>query len=187
MTPDEIRAAAIAMNRALQEQASPKAIAVLLTRLFVHYKAQDLSDQESEWLWEDLVDDLAGYPVPVIAAACTEWRRTQKWRPTIAEFIEVCVRQRKCLDHQVHRAVFISGAKRAGWPVVIAMKTEGYISEEYAANLLHRAWVLERERYESICALVKQLPAPSEPHRHDHPARTAFRAAITELLDAVRC
>ena len=38
----------------------------------------------------DWLDDLERFPIPVVADACAEWRRTQTRRPTIANIFGLC-------------------------------------------------------------------------------------------------
>jgi hypothetical protein len=147
-------------------------------RLFAHYRAPDLTDAEADWVMEDLIDDLAEFPAVVIAAACREWRRTQKWRPTIAELREACEWQRQSLARQVVRAELIGAAKRVGWRAVATIAAENYYTNGQAAGLLRRAWHVDPERVECIRQLADRLP-PSP--NYDDPALVAFRSALDDL------
>src|SRR5262249_20806549 len=140
---DEIEAAVSNMRRALQPIA-PKATAVLIARLLAHFKVQDLTEREAEWGMEDLLDDLSEFPEAAVAAACVEWRRTQKWRPTIAELRELCIKHRRQLVRQVDRATMIAGAARAGWDVITAVVRSTYLGNETAALQMFKAWHSDR-------------------------------------------
>jgi hypothetical protein len=182
MAPDDIRAAAVAVHERLEERASPKAVAVLIGRLFVNYRAPDLNEREAEWLMEDLISDLSEFSVPAIAAACAEWRRTQKWRPTIAELRELCIKHQQELHHQSGRALIIAGAKRAGWDVIKAIHKLCYISEEYAASVMESAWQFDRKGFDNVMRLAAELP--QGPPDYTWPSAFAFSQAIKQLRDA---
>ena len=86
-----------ALERALAP-AEPAAIRLHLSRLAMNCRIEDLPERAWEMHLTDFMADLAEVPEDIVAHACAVWRRTQKFWPTIAEFLELTgwrLRQRR--------------------------------------------------------------------------------------------
>lgn len=69
--------------------AEPRAIRLHLSRLAMNCRIEDLPERAWEMHLADFMADLAEVPEDIVAEACAVWRRTRKFWPTIAEFIEM--------------------------------------------------------------------------------------------------
>lgn len=58
--------------------------------LLSHFPAKGLSPEVERMMALDWADDLGEYPAWVIDAAARNWRRSRKWRPSIAEMRALC-------------------------------------------------------------------------------------------------
>ncbi|KAA0585931.1 hypothetical protein J2848_006858 [Azospirillum lipoferum] len=58
--------------------------------LLSHFPAKGLSPEVERMMALDWADDLGEYPAWVIDAAARNWRRSRKWRPSIAEMRTLC-------------------------------------------------------------------------------------------------
>lgn len=58
--------------------------------LLSHFPAKGLSPEVEQMMALDWADDLGEYPAWVIDAAARSWRRSRKWRPSIAEMRALC-------------------------------------------------------------------------------------------------
>lgn len=85
--------AAIQVYREALAPADDRGVAVEIERLMLHYPVKDMTDGMNASLALDWLEDVAIYPLWAIQMACKEWRRTQKWRPTISEFRTLCENQ----------------------------------------------------------------------------------------------
>jgi hypothetical protein len=80
----------IASYQAAMRPATPQEIAVILGRLATHFPLPDLPPEHHQLAFDDYADDLAEYPIGVIAEAAREWRRKERWWPKIAELRDQC-------------------------------------------------------------------------------------------------
>ncbi|HYF86544.1 hypothetical protein [Azospirillum sp.] len=96
--PDGITAAEAALARRSLEELYATVLAPadsdhLLGRvltLLSHFPAKGLSPEVERMMALDWGEDLGEYPAWVIDAAARNWRRTRKWRPSIAEMRALC-------------------------------------------------------------------------------------------------
>ncbi|PWC49812.1 hypothetical protein TSA6c_27540 [Azospirillum sp. TSA6c] len=58
--------------------------------LLSHFPAKGLSPEVERMMALDWAEDLGEYPAWVIDAAARHWRRSRKWRPSIAEMRALC-------------------------------------------------------------------------------------------------
>lgn len=58
--------------------------------LLSHFPAKGLSPEVERMMALDWAEDLGEYPAWVIDAAARNWRRSRKWRPSIAEMRSLC-------------------------------------------------------------------------------------------------
>lgn len=58
--------------------------------LLSHFPAKGLSPEVERMMALDWAEDLGEYPAWVIDAAARSWRRSRKWRPSIAEMRALC-------------------------------------------------------------------------------------------------
>lgn len=68
----------------------PTEIAGIVAALMSHYWTSDELMAQRESQITDWIADLIEYPVGLIEAACTEWRRSQTRRPTPADIRALC-------------------------------------------------------------------------------------------------
>ena len=66
-------------------------IASLISRLMNHYWTTNDPPEIRRVQAEDWIADLIEFGPALVESACTEWRRTQARRPTIAEIRRLCV------------------------------------------------------------------------------------------------
>ena len=96
--PDGVTAAEAALARQSLEELYATVLAPadsdhLLGRvltLLSHFPAKGLSPEVERMMALDWAEDLGEYPAWVIDAAARNWRRTRKWRPSIAEMRALC-------------------------------------------------------------------------------------------------
>ncbi len=96
--PAGVTAAQAALARQILEELSATVLAPadsdhLLGRvltLLSHFPAKGLSPDVERMMALDWADDLGEYPAWVIDAAARNWRRSRKWRPSIAEMRALC-------------------------------------------------------------------------------------------------
>ena len=69
------------------ERASPQTIITMLTQLMLHYPRPDFTDGQAKQVCLDMAQDFADVPADIMAEACREWRRTEKWFPRPAELL----------------------------------------------------------------------------------------------------
>lgn len=88
---------AILARRALDELAAgvlaPAPANHLLGRILAllsHYPAKGTTAEVEQMVALDWAEDLGEYPAWAIDAAARRWRRTRKWRPSIAEMRALC-------------------------------------------------------------------------------------------------
>ncbi|CAO3456709.1 hypothetical protein [Azospirillum argentinense] len=78
--------------------AEPDRLLGRVLALLSHFPAKGLTPDVEQLVAMDWVEDLGEFPVWAIDAAARAWRRTKKWRPSIAEMRalceEACVRER---------------------------------------------------------------------------------------------
>ena len=96
----DAQGAEIAEELALAKHAvapsGPEATGLILAKLAVVLIVPDVSD--AKLMMQTYIEDLEHVPVDVLDDACRQWRRTQKFWPTIAELLELCeseVRERR--------------------------------------------------------------------------------------------
>ncbi|MBF5093674.1 hypothetical protein F1643_03310 [Azospirillum sp. INR13] len=96
--PDGVTAAEAALARQSLEELYATVLAPadsdhLLGRvltLLSHFPAKGLSPEVERMMALDWAEDLGEYPAWVIDAAARSWRRSRKWRPSIAEMRILC-------------------------------------------------------------------------------------------------
>lgn len=71
--------------------ADPRAVRVHLTRLAMNCRMEDMPAKAWEMHLADFIADLSDVPEDIVMECCTVWRRTQKFWPTISEFLEMTV------------------------------------------------------------------------------------------------
>lgn len=79
-----------------------------LAKLRVTMAHRNGSDIDQRALFAVMAEDLAEFPADVVRAACTGWRRREKWFPTPAELIDEC--QRLSRRRYAMRAALAKGA-----------------------------------------------------------------------------
>lgn len=73
----------------LSRPASARERLALLEALFQHYPARNLGAGEKQF-WLDWNEDAADLPVPVLAAACAKWRRSeQRFAPSPGQLLKL--------------------------------------------------------------------------------------------------
>lgn len=72
--------------------ADDREIAALIARLLLHFwTPQDLSEGARKAMAQDWLTDLREFGPTIVAAACTNWRRSESRRPTIADIRRLCI------------------------------------------------------------------------------------------------
>ena len=77
----------------LEELTAPAEPARLMSRILVllsHYRQASHSDVVEQGIADDWADDLGRHPMWAIDEAARRWRRTKKFRPQIAEMLDLC-------------------------------------------------------------------------------------------------
>lgn len=84
-------------QRALDELAAtvlapvaPDHMLARMLALLSHYPAKGMTPEVEQLVALDWAEDLGEFPAWAIDAAARTWRRTQKWRPSIAEMRALC-------------------------------------------------------------------------------------------------
>ncbi|WP_188260501.1 hypothetical protein [Azospirillum tabaci] len=96
--PDGVTGQHAAMaRRALDEligsilaPASPDHLLARVLALLSHYPAKGTAPEVEHLVALDWAEDLGEFPAWAVDAAARTWRRTQKWRPSIAEMRALC-------------------------------------------------------------------------------------------------
>lgn len=70
--------------------AEPDRLLARILTLLSHYPAKGLTPEVEQLVAMDWVEDLGEFPGWAIEQAARSWRRTQKWRPSIAEMRALC-------------------------------------------------------------------------------------------------
>lgn len=70
--------------------AEPDRLLGRVLALLSHFPAKGLTPDVEQLVAMDWVEDLGEFPVWAIDAAARAWRRTRKWRPSIAEMRALC-------------------------------------------------------------------------------------------------
>ncbi|WP_448208148.1 hypothetical protein [Azospirillum sp. sgz302134] len=70
--------------------AEPGRLLGRILALLSHYPAKGLTPDVEQLVALDWVEDLGEFPAWAIDAAARSWRRTKKWRPSIAEMRALC-------------------------------------------------------------------------------------------------
>ncbi|MBK3733164.1 hypothetical protein GAY29_08570 [Azospirillum brasilense] len=88
---------ALMARRALDEltgsilaPASPDHLLARILALLSHYPAKGTAPEVEHLVALDWAEDLGEFPAWAVDAAARTWRRTQKWRPSIAEMRALC-------------------------------------------------------------------------------------------------
>jgi len=79
--------------------AEPDRLLGRVLALLSHYPAKGLTPDVEQLVAMDWVEDLGEFPVWAIDAAARAWRRTKKWRPSIAEMRALC--EEACAQERV--------------------------------------------------------------------------------------
>ncbi|WP_431857268.1 hypothetical protein [Azospirillum sp.] len=80
--------------------------------LLSHFPAKGMTPDVERLVALDWADDLGEYPAWAIDAAARQWRRTRKWRPSIAEMRAMCddiCRQERALAERLQAVVLRAG------------------------------------------------------------------------------
>lgn len=83
--PAVVRDLAVALH-----PADPRQLAAVVGALMLHYWSPDRPPAHHGALAAAWIEDLAEYPLAVVAEAAGQWRRAQRWAPTIAELRALC-------------------------------------------------------------------------------------------------
>lgn len=70
--------------------ASPDRLLARVLALLSHYPAKGLSPEVEQMVALDWAEDLGEFPAWAVDRAARVWRRTRKWRPSIAEMRDLC-------------------------------------------------------------------------------------------------
>ncbi len=100
----------------LEEFMAPAEPGPLMSRVLVllsHYRQTNHSEAVEQGIADDWADDLESYPMWAIDAAARQWRRTKKFKPQIAEILELCQEASKCLIEERDRLRSIIETTRA--------------------------------------------------------------------------
>lgn len=81
--------------------AGPEATGLILAKLAVVLLVPDVDD--FKLMMSTYIEDLEEFPPEVLHDVCREWRRTQKFWPTIAELRELCQPKVKSLQRDLRR------------------------------------------------------------------------------------
>jgi hypothetical protein len=91
------RQQAAAADRVLQElertvlaPADPNHLLARVLALLSHFPAKGIAPEVEQLIALDWAEDLGEFPGWAIDQAARDWRRTQKWRPSIAEMRRLC-------------------------------------------------------------------------------------------------
>lgn len=91
-------------------------IAALIGSLLLHYRQDDMSQAAQNAVAKDWMADLREFGPRIVEEACTEYRRTQKFRPTPAEIRKLCIEaQNSQRERDQRRSLPASGAARREW------------------------------------------------------------------------
>lgn len=96
--PATVSARQVAMARRMLDdledtvlaRAEPDRLLGRVLALLSHFPAKGLTPDVEQLVAMDWVEDLGEFPVWAIDAAARTWRRTKKWRPSIAEMRTLC-------------------------------------------------------------------------------------------------
>lgn len=96
--PDSVTARHAALARQALEEleadilapATPNHLLGRILALLSHYPAKATSPEVEQLLAMDWADDLGEFPAWAIDQAARSWRRSRKWRPSIAEMRALC-------------------------------------------------------------------------------------------------
>lgn len=69
---------------------SPDHLLARILALLSHYPAKGMSPEVEQLVALDWAEDLGEFPAWAVDAAARTWRRTRKWRPSIAEMRALC-------------------------------------------------------------------------------------------------
>ncbi|MFP5511559.1 MAG: hypothetical protein ACLGJC_00515 [Alphaproteobacteria bacterium] len=99
--------------------ADPDRLLGRVLALLSHYPAKGLTPDVEQLVAMDWVEDLGEFPAWVIDSAARVWRRSQKWRPSIAEMRalceEACAKERLMVDRL--KAVVRAGSAPNAAPI----------------------------------------------------------------------
>ena len=99
------------MERSILAPADPSHLLGRILALLSHYPAKSHTPEVEQLIAMDWAEDLGEFPAWAIDHAARIWRRTRKWRPSIAEMRalceEACARERALADR-------LSSVARAG-------------------------------------------------------------------------
>ena len=93
VTPALAAAAGAALEGLRRGPLAPAATDRLLARILAllsHYPAKGLSPEVEQMVALDWAEDLGEFPAWAVDHAARVWRRTRKWRPSIAEMRDLC-------------------------------------------------------------------------------------------------
>ncbi|HEY0835933.1 MAG TPA: hypothetical protein VGE72_18665 [Azospirillum sp.] len=78
------------LERTVLAPAAPNHLLARVLALLSHYPAKGMSPEVEQMIALDWAEDLGEYPAWAIDEAARTWRRTRKWRPSIAEMRALC-------------------------------------------------------------------------------------------------
>lgn len=111
---DDLRATAL-------RPAEPGPLLARVMALLAHYRAPEATPDVEEMIALDWADDLGEFPGWAVDQAARTWRRTQKWRPSIAEMRALCAEACAAERTLAGRLAVLARAKaedRSGMPVL---------------------------------------------------------------------
>jgi len=124
--------------------ATPQTVITMLTQLMLHYPRPDFTDGQARQVCMDMAQDFAHVPGDIMAEACREWRRTEKWFPRTSELLAKAdamlgARKRALRDvERVLNAIDRPVTKGDNFTAADASEAERKLSE-YLAGLKGRA------------------------------------------------
>lgn len=121
-----------ALRRGPLAPASPNHLLARILALLSHYPAKAMTAEVEQMIALDWAEDLGEFPAWAVDHAARVWRRSRKWRPSIAEMralcLEACAAERRLAERLA--ALAAAGetqpaANRRGVPVMGALRRMG--------------------------------------------------------------
>lgn len=81
--------AAVAEHERALVPSAPEETRMALSRLAMSCRLEDMPDRAWEMHLSDFIEDLGDMPPDIVHDACRRWRRTNRFWPTISEFLEL--------------------------------------------------------------------------------------------------
>ena len=94
---------AIAAHEAALMPAEPDDLRRVLSRLAMSCQMEDISAQVWSIRLSDFIEDVGHVPLDLVADACTQWRRTRKFWPVVADFLALIESELKARRRTMER------------------------------------------------------------------------------------